>query len=147
MRRLDLAASPARLVSVTRMLLVLSMLLAGIACSDGGEGGARGADAGSPASGSGGEPGSDDLVAAGRTVYMGNCIACHNPDPNLDGSLGPAIAGSSQELIEARVIHGTYPEGYTPKRSSGNMVPLPYLRNEIPALAAYLSQAARPAGS
>ena len=83
------------------------------------------------------EPG--DLVAAGRAVYMGNCIACHNPNPALDGALGPAVSGSSQELLEARVILGTYPEGYTPKRGSGNMVPLPYLRDKIPALTAYLN--------
>ena len=80
-----------------------------------------------------------DLVALGRSTYMSNCIACHNPDPTMDGALGPAVSGSSFELLEARIVHGTYPEGYTPKRTSGNMVPLPFLADKIPALAAYLN--------
>ena len=80
------------------------------------------------------------LAARGRTVFMSNCIACHNPDPTQDGALGPAVMGSSQELLEARVIQGTYPEGYTPKRDTKVMVPLNFLQKEIPALAAYLAQ-------
>lgn len=78
------------------------------------------------------------LAERGRVVYMTNCIACHNPDPTKDGALGPAVKGSSQELLEARVIHAAYPEGYTPKRETAVMVALPFLEPEIPALAAYL---------
>ncbi len=47
-----------------------------------------------------------DRVAQGRRVYLINCASCHNPDPNLDGSVGPPIAGASRALIEARVLHG-----------------------------------------
>ena len=39
----------------------------------------------------------------GRAVYVANCVACHNNDPSKDGPIGPAIKGSSKELIEARV--------------------------------------------
>ena len=51
------------------------------------------------------------LTAAdrGEVIYRTNCISCHNRDPNLPGPLGPAIAGASRSLIEARVLHGTYP--------------------------------------
>lgn len=80
-----------------------------------------------------------DLAKRGRSVYMSNCIACHNPDPSQDGALGPAVTGSSQELIEARVIRAEYPPGYTPKRDSRAMIPLPHLQNDIEALTAFLN--------
>ncbi len=81
-----------------------------------------------------------ELAARGRNVYMSNCIACHNTDPSQDGALGPEVTGSSLELLEARVLHGTYPEGYIPKRDTKVMVPLNFLEKEITALAAYLSK-------
>jgi mono/diheme cytochrome c family protein len=80
------------------------------------------------------------LAERGRTLYMSNCIACHNPNPSQDGALGPAVTGASAELIEARVVDGTYPEGYTPKRDTQVMIALPHLKPEIPAIAAYLNQ-------
>ncbi|MCR9095276.1 MAG: cytochrome c [bacterium] len=80
----------------------------------------------------------EELVAAGRSTYMANCIACHAMDPTIDGALGPAVAGSSVELLEARIVQGGYPEGYEPKRPSRVMVPLPHLEPRIPELAAYL---------
>jgi mono/diheme cytochrome c family protein len=83
-------------------------------------------------------PNEGDLIARGKGVYMGNCIACHNTNPAKDGTLGPAIAGSSRALLEARVINGTYPDGYTPKRGSQLMIPLPHLSPELDALTAYL---------
>ena len=86
------------------------------------------------------EPASaEDLAARGRTVYMANCIACHSQDPSVDGALGPAVTGSSRELLEARVMRGEYPEGYTPKRPSKVMIPLPHLEGELDALTAYLN--------
>jgi len=79
------------------------------------------------------------LAERGKSIYMSNCIACHNVDPSKDGSVGPAIAGSSAELVEARVMKAAYPEGYKPKRDTRVMVALPHLQKEIPALGAYLS--------
>jgi len=84
------------------------------------------------------EPEPVDLAAQGRQAYLSNCIACHNPDPKLEGALGPAVAGASAELIEARVMRGEYPAGYTPKRDTRAMIPMPFLQAQIPALAAYL---------
>src|SRR6187402_1809747 len=52
----------------------------------------------------------------GQTLYSLHCTACHNPDPAKDGALGPALAGSSLDLLLARVIRGEYPPGYAPKR-------------------------------
>ena len=59
----------------------------------------------------------------------------------------PAIAGSSLELVTARVLHGSvnydksYPPGYSPKRPTRMMTPLPHLKPDIGDIAAYLQQA------
>lgn len=79
-----------------------------------------------------------ELVAQGRKVYQSNCTACHNMNPSNKGSLGPAVAGSSEELVEARVVHGNYPPGYTPKADTRLMVALPYLAKDVKAITAYL---------
>lgn len=79
------------------------------------------------------------LESRGKGVYISNCIACHNPDPRLDGSIGPAIADSGLELITHRVLTRSYPLGYKPKRSSEVMPDFPQLKNDVPALHAYLN--------
>lgn len=79
------------------------------------------------------------LESRGKASYLSNCIACHNQDPRLVGSIGPEVSGSSLELLEARVIHQKYPPGYKPKRTSGLMPALPFLAPDIPALHAYLN--------
>ena len=79
-----------------------------------------------------------ELVVQGRQVYQSNCMACHNMNPAQKGSLGPAVSGSSEALLEARVVDGNYPPGYTPKADTHLMVAMPYLKKDIKALAAYL---------
>jgi mono/diheme cytochrome c family protein len=74
----------------------------------------------------------------GRQVYLANCVACHNTDPSQPGPLAPPVKGSPRELLEAKVVNGTYPPGYSPKRPTKVMVPLPAVAPEIPALAEYL---------
>src|SRR5512134_2536833 len=93
--------------------LAIGALAALMGCSRGRDGGAVAAARGD--------------AAKGRAVYLANCAACHNGDPSRDGTLGPAIAGSSKELVEARVVHGSYPPGYTPKRPTSQMIKLPHL--------------------
>lgn len=88
-------------------------------------------------------PAEDDqkaLSARGKAVYTANCIACHNVQPGNDGAIGPAIAGSSMNLIEARVMRNEYPEGYKPKRDTKAMIALPYLEKDLAALVAYLAE-------
>ena len=74
----------------------------------------------------------------GKQVWLGQCVACHNPDPTKDGTLGPAVKGASPVLLEARVVRGEYPPGYQPKRPTKVMPPRPDLAPSIPDLAAYL---------
>jgi len=79
--------------------------------------------------------------ARGEMIYKNVCIACHNPDPSQPGTLGPPIAGSSRDLIEHRVLHGTYPPGYQPQRDSKQMPQFPHLAGSIDDIAAYLAEA------
>jgi len=85
-----------------------------------------------------GQPASDPLVERGRQVYLAQCTQCHNADPAHDGAVGPAVKGASRELLEARILKGSYPPGYKPKRPTNVMPPQPAVAPEIPALAAYL---------
>ena len=83
--------------------------------------------------------GEAQLLARGKAIYTANCTACHHPtDPRQAGGVGPEIAFSSMELLQAKVIDNRYPEGYEPKRRSALMVPLKHLKAELPALEAFL---------
>ncbi|HEU5196823.1 MAG TPA: cytochrome c [Methylomirabilota bacterium] len=74
----------------------------------------------------------------GRTVYNSQCTACHNFDPSQPGAVGPEVKGASRELLEAKVVRGTYPPGYKPKRPTSVMPPQAQVAPDIPALSAYL---------
>jgi len=84
------------------------------------------------------DPAPDDAVARGRTVYLAQCTACHASDPALPGPVGPPLRGTSRELLEAKVVRGAYPPGYTPRRQTALMAPLPQLAASIDDLAAFL---------
>ena len=79
------------------------------------------------------------LLSVGRSTYLSSCTACHNPDPRKDGPVGPAVWGSSLELLQKRILEASYPAGYKPKRESHNMIALPHLKPDIPAIHAYLN--------
>lgn len=78
-------------------------------------------------------------VEKGKRLYATHCTACHSPDPKLDGAVGPAVHGAPAELLESRILQGKYPAGYKPKRATHIMPVLPFLKNDIPALQAYLN--------
>jgi mono/diheme cytochrome c family protein len=78
-------------------------------------------------------------VEAGRAIFLSHCIACHNVDPSHDGSLGPAIKGSSLELLQARVMRGEYPPGYAPKRDTKIMVKLPITEEDVEKIHKFLN--------
>ena len=80
-----------------------------------------------------------EAAERGKTTYFTVCIACHNAKPTLD-ALGPPIAGTPREVIEARVVYASYPPGYQPKRNSRVMPALPHLAGKIDDLAAYLAE-------
>ena len=74
----------------------------------------------------------------GRQVFASQCTSCHSSDPAKDGPIGPVVKGASRELLEARLLRGAYPPGYTPKRPSAVMQPMPQLAASLDDLAAYL---------
>jgi mono/diheme cytochrome c family protein len=80
----------------------------------------------------------DPAAERGRQIYLAQCISCHNADPALPGAVGPAVRGSSQELLEAKLVRGAYPPGYTPKRPTAVMPPQPGLAPDVPNLFAFL---------
>ena len=80
----------------------------------------------------------DPLAERGRQVYLSQCTQCHAADPAQAGPVGPPVKGASKALLEAKVLHGAYPPGYTPKRPTKVMPPVPALAPDIDALAAYL---------
>jgi len=80
----------------------------------------------------------DPLAERGRQVYLSQCTQCHATDPAQAGPVGPAVKGASKALLAAKVLHGAYPPGYTPKRPTKVMPATPALAPDIDALAAYL---------
>ncbi|HEX2438902.1 MAG TPA: cytochrome c [Methylomirabilota bacterium] len=75
----------------------------------------------------------------GRQVYASQCTACHAFDPAQSGAVGPELRGSSRELLQAKVLRGTYPPGYKPKRPTAVMPPQTQLAPaDVDALAAFL---------
>jgi mono/diheme cytochrome c family protein len=81
----------------------------------------------------------DPALAKGKALYFTHCIACHNANPAVDGTLGPAVKGSGLDLLEARVLEGTYPPGYAPKRDTKIMRKLPLTKEDVAKLHAFLS--------
>jgi mono/diheme cytochrome c family protein len=77
-------------------------------------------------------------AARGRQLYLAQCTTCHAMDPAQAGPVGPPVKGASRELLDAKVVRGTYPPDYEPKRPSTVMPPRPDLAAGIGDLAAYL---------
>lgn len=90
------------------------------------------------AAGCGESPPANPLADRGRQVYLSQCIACHNPDPAQPGAVGPAVKGATKPLLEAKILRGTYPPVYAPKRPTKVMPLQPGMAAEIGALAEYL---------
>jgi len=88
----------------------------------------------------GAAPQLSEAAQRGKAVYNGVCIACHNADPALDGSLGPANAHASRALVESKVLRGEYPPGYAPKRPSRAMPAFPHLADKVDDLTAWLTE-------
>ena len=82
------------------------------------------------------------LIEKGRKLYVANCIRCHNKDPNLRGSIGPELTDAPLEVMYSKVMTGKYPvnlpKGFVPKRKSSAMQAIPKLKNDIPAIWAYV---------
>ena len=77
-------------------------------------------------------------ASSGQTRYQTVCIACHNTNPAEVGPIGPAIKGSSWELIFTKVTTGLYPLGYKPQRDTHIMPIFELTESDAKDLAEYL---------
>lgn len=84
----------------------------------------------------------EDLTSKGRRLYLSNCIQCHNKDPNLKGSIGPAMVDAPIEVMTSKVMTGLYPNplpaGFVPKKTTKSMRKIPKLQKDIPAIYAWV---------
>lgn len=82
------------------------------------------------------------MIAKGKVLYLSNCIQCHNKDPNMKGSIGPEMVDAPLEVMTSKVMTGAYPAvlpaGFVPKRKSKAMKKIVKLKNDIPAIFAYV---------
>ena len=66
-----------------------------------------------------------DAALRGQGTFATFCATCHNyRDPFSAGVQGPPIARSSLKLLQAKVLRGEYPDGYTPKRPGPITMPV-----------------------
>ena len=89
---------------------------------------------------SNGEVETQTAASRGEAIYRSVCITCHASDPTQDGNLGPAIAGSSEQLLRLKLAKGAYPPGYAPKRGSKLMPSFAYLEEHAGDIAAFLQE-------
>ena len=89
---------------------------------------------------SNGDGETETAASRGESIYRSACITCHAADPSQDGNIGPAIAGSSEQLLRLKLVKGTYPSGYTPKHASKLMPNFEYLEAYSGDLAAFLQE-------
>ena len=84
----------------------------------------------------------DAVTDKGRRLYLSNCISCHNKDPNLKGAIGPEIVDAPVEVMTSKILTGVYPNplpvGFVPKRKTKLMRKIPQLKNDIPAIYAWV---------
>lgn len=80
------------------------------------------------------------LFKKGKALHVSVCSTCHNVNPRLPGATGPAIYGSSLELLKRKVLHQKYPEGYRPKRKTTEMPAFVEFEKDISAIHIFLNQ-------
>ena len=74
-----------------------------------------------------------------KTLFISKCAMCHNVNPTKPGSIGPAISGSSLELITLKTQKRQYPKGYVPKRKTKVMPIVKLTEKEIKSIHSYLN--------
>ena len=81
-------------------------------------------------------------IERGRTLFMSNCISCHNKDPNIKGAIGPELIDAPLEVMTVKVVTGRYPEvlpaGFVPKRKTKQMRKFPNLEKDVPSIHAWI---------
>jgi mono/diheme cytochrome c family protein len=74
--------------------------------------------------------------AHGARVFKTYCATCHGA--NAKGGSGPDISDASLELLKSKVLTGSYPGGYTPKRATRSMPTFKLYDMDLEAIYDYL---------
>jgi mono/diheme cytochrome c family protein len=81
-------------------------------------------------------------IDKGHKIYLSQCIACHNKDPNVKGAIGPELVDAPVDLMKIKVVTGRYPEvlpdGFVPKRKTKLMKKFPQLEADVPSIYAWI---------
>ena len=81
-------------------------------------------------------------IERGRTLYMANCLSCHNKDPSIKGSIGPEQTDAPLDVMQVKIVTGRYPpvlpEGFTPKRKTKAMRAFPKLKDDVVHIYAWI---------
>jgi mono/diheme cytochrome c family protein len=81
-------------------------------------------------------------IEKGKTLFMSNCISCHNKDPNIKGAIGPELTDAPLEVMMVKVKTGRYPDvlpaGFVPKRKTKQMRKFPNLEKDVPSIHAWI---------
>jgi mono/diheme cytochrome c family protein len=81
-------------------------------------------------------------IEKGKTIYLAQCIKCHNKDPNIKGAIGPEVVDAPLEVMQHKVMTGRYPdvlpEGFVPKRKTKQMTKFPQYAKDVPSIHAYV---------
>lgn len=88
------------------------------------------------------DPSKGPDLERGKKIWTTTCVQCHNKDPNKKGAVGPETVDAPLEVMTAKVMTGKYPDplppGFTPKRTTKAMRPLPQFEKSIPSIWAYV---------
>jgi len=76
----------------------------------------------------------------GQALYTANCTSCHNSNPTFMGPIGPALKGSSWQLVQVKTTYGTYPKGYMPKRATNMMPQFKFTPEQILQITDYINR-------
>lgn len=74
----------------------------------------------------------------GEVIYKTVCSKCHNINPTKPGSIGPELFTTPKEVFKTKVITGTYPASYKPKRKTRIMPRFKNLTNKIDSIYNYI---------
>jgi mono/diheme cytochrome c family protein len=77
-------------------------------------------------------------AGVGEKVFKANCAVCHGAKGQ--GASGPQNNDASLELLKAKVLTGSYPPGYKPKRTTRIMPRFPHLKDKIEAIHQYFQE-------
>lgn len=74
--------------------------------------------------------------AIGEKLFKTNCAACHGLKGQGAGC--PKNSDASLELLKSKVLNGSYPKGYKPRRNTRSMPKFPFLKDNIEDIHEYL---------